>query len=84
MDTERQAAQVDLNYDAFVRELNALLPQHRDRFALMRDGLIVAVFDTAGSANRAGYDRFPDEIFSIQEVTNEPIDLGFWSHVATN
>ena len=26
--------------------------------------------------------RFEDGIFSIQEVTDEPIDLGFWSHVA--
>ena len=33
-------------------------------------------------AYRAGLERFPDRVFSIQEVTDEPIDLGFFSHVA--
>jgi hypothetical protein len=42
----------------------------------------VAFFKKPGDANRAGVEAFPDGIFSIQEVTDEPIDLGFWSHVA--
>jgi len=43
---------------------------------------IIDFFAKPGDANRAGVERFPDGIFSIQEVTDEPIDLGFWSHVA--
>lgn len=84
MDVERQKQQVDLNYDAFVRILASLLPKHRDEYALMRDGEIVEFFDKPGHANRAGVERYPDDIFSIQEVTDEPIDLGFWSHVASH
>lgn len=81
MDAQRQKAEVNQNYDAFVRMLGQILPQHRDQHALMREGAIVSFFDKPGDAYRAGLERFPDEVFSIQEVTDEPIDLGFWSHV---
>lgn len=81
MDRELQAREVDRNYDAFVRILGTLLPDHRNQFALMRDAKVVDFFERPGDANRAGVDRYPDQIFSIQEVTDEPIDLGFWSHV---
>ncbi len=82
MDVKRQKQEVDRNYDAFVRQLASILPKHRDQFALMRDGAIIDFFDRPGEANRAGVEMFKDQIYSIQEVTDEPIDLGFWSHVA--
>jgi len=84
MDVDRQKVEVDRNYDVFTRKLASLLPDHRDEFALMRDGTIIDFFVKPGDANRAGVERFPDGIFSIQEVTDEPIDLGFWSHVASH
>ena len=84
IDKGRLRAEVDANYDVFVRLLSSLLPKHRDEFALMRDGKIVGLFVKPGEANRAGVETFPDGIFSIQEVTDEPIDLGFWSHVASH
>jgi hypothetical protein len=81
MDIERQRQQVDWNYDVFMRMLGSILTDHRDELALMRDGDIVDYFDTPREALQAASERFPDGIFSIQEVTDEPIDLGFWSHV---
>jgi hypothetical protein len=81
MDSERQRLEVDRNYDSFMRMLGAILPEHRDELALMRDGNIVGYFKTPKEALRAAVERFPDRIFSIQEVTDEPLDLGFWSHV---
>lgn len=84
MDQARQKLEVDRNYDAFVRSLGTILPRHRGEYALMRHGKIVDYFDRPGSANVAGCERFADGVFSIQEVTDEPIDLGFWSHVATD
>ena len=80
MDVERQRQQVDWNYDVFMRMLGSLLAEHRDKLALMRDGDIVGYCDTPRQALHAASERFPDGIFSIQEVTDEPIDLGFWSH----
>ena len=82
MDAVRQRAEVDKNYDAFVRILGSLLKEHRDQLALMRDGSVVGYFDTPREALRAASERFSVGIFSIQEVTDEPIDLGFWSHVS--
>ena len=84
MDQARQKLEVDRNYDAFVRTLRTILPRHRGQYALMRDGKIVGYFDRPGAANITGCERFEDGVFSIQEVTDEPIDLGFWSHVATD
>ena len=81
MDRDRQRREVDRNYDAFMRVLSTIIKDHRDQLALMRDGKIVAYFDKPSDAYRSGVERFEDGIFSIQEVTDEPIDLGFWSHV---
>jgi hypothetical protein len=81
MDLARQKAEVERNYDAFVRALGGIIAEHRDQLALMRDGRIIDFFDRPGDAHRVGMERFPDGIFSIQEVTDEPIDLGFLSHV---
>jgi hypothetical protein len=82
MTHQQQRLEVDRNYDAFTRALGSIMPAHRDQFALMRDGAIIAYFDKPGDAYREGVSRYGDMIFSIQEVTDEPIDLGFWSHVA--
>jgi hypothetical protein len=82
MTHQQQRIEVDRNYDAFARTLGGIMQDHRDQFALMRDGAIVAYFDKPGDAYREGMSRYDDMVFSIQEVTDEPIDLGFWSHAA--
>ena len=84
MDRARQRIEVDQNYDVFMRMLADLLPEHRDQLALMRDGQVVGFYDTPREVLEAAAEKFPDGIFSIQDVTDEPIDLGFWSHVAAH
>jgi hypothetical protein len=84
MDDALQQEEVDRNYDVFMRMLASILEEHRDQLALMRGGAIVGYFETPRDALLAAAERFPDGIFSIQEVTDEPIDLGFWSHVAVH
>jgi hypothetical protein len=84
MDASRQRLEVARNYDAFTRILGTLLRDHRDQLALMRDGEVVGFYDTPREALEAAAERFSDGIFSIQEVTDEPIDLGFWSHVSSH
>jgi hypothetical protein len=83
MDAARQKQEVDRNYDAFTRMLGAILPEHRDKLALMRDRKIVGYVDTPRQALVSAAERFPDGIFSVQEVTDKPLDLGFWSHVGS-
>jgi hypothetical protein len=71
--------EVDRNYDWFQRNLARLLEDHAGQYALLKARKVVSFHDGPGTAYRAGLALFPDEIFSVQEVTDEPVDLGFWS-----
>lgn len=75
MDHEDQRHELDANYAAFEALLPSLLPLHRGKYALMRGCRIVGFFDRPGHADRAGRERFADEIFPIQEVDDEPVFL---------
>jgi hypothetical protein len=77
-----QAAEVDANYDYFLRHLGEFLTDHAGRYAVLKDRKVVDFFDQPGEAYRFARESIPDGVFSIQEVTDEPIDLGFFSHVA--
>jgi len=74
-------AEVDRNFDAFAGILQQLLPSHRGEFALMRGGEVIEYCASESAALAAGRHRFADGIFSVQEVTDRPVDLGFFSHV---
>ena len=73
-------SEVKRNYDAFMQQLPQLLTTQRGKFALMRDEKIVEFFDTSADAYRAGQKLYPDLRFSIQQVIDGPVDLGFFSH----
>jgi len=79
MDPQSLRQEVDANYDFFQRNLALLMPDHRDSYALIRHRRIEGFFDKPGEAYRVGLERFDDEIFSIQQVTDEIEDLGFFS-----
>ncbi len=83
MDRELQRREVDANYDYFTRSLTTLLPDHLGQYALLKSRRIVEFFDTPAEAYRHAISQFGASGFSIQEVTEEPIDLGFFSHVAS-
>ncbi len=79
MNMQAQQHEVDRNYDFFQRNLSRMLFEHGGQYALLRSCEVVDYFAQPGSACDEGVRRFPDGIFSIQEVTDEPIHLGFWS-----
>lgn len=78
--SEAIRTQVERNYQAFLQQLSSLLATHKGKFSLMRDGNVVEFFDTARDAYIAGQRLFQDRLFSVQEVTDTPVDLGFYSH----
>ncbi len=81
MSKDQKQRQVDLNYEAFEKKLPDLIMAYRGKFALMRDGEIVEFFDTARDAVLAGQKLFEkDGLFSVQEIIETPIDLGFFSY----
>ncbi|WP_439544987.1 hypothetical protein [Sandarakinorhabdus sp.] len=80
MDNDAQRREVDQNYDRFQRILGSILAEHEGQIALMRHGEIVGFFDHVRDALNCARSRFSDGIFSLQDVTREPIDLGIFSH----
>lgn len=71
--------EVEENYDYFQRNLSSFLKEKSGEYALIRSRKIIGFYSGAGEAYRAGLEKFADEIFSIQEVTEQPVDLGFMS-----
>ena len=82
MDLEKISIEVDRNYDFFQRNLARYVGEHRGQYALVRNRRVIEFFDDPGEAAREGSSRFPDQIFSIQEVTDAPIDLGLYSYAS--
>ncbi len=72
--------QIETNYKVFQQKLPSILESHRGKFALMRNSEIIEYFDTARDAFVAGQKMYEDKLFSIQEVVEKSIDLGFFSH----
>jgi hypothetical protein len=78
--TRSKQEEVDRNFAFFRKELPQLLQTHVGKFALIRDCEIKSFYDTAQDAYTAGTQLFQDGLFSIQRVTEEAGDLGFYSH----
>lgn len=72
--------EIESNFTAFEALLSKLLPTKRGKFAVMRDAQLVRVYDSLAEAVASAHSEFEDGLFSIQEVTNGPLDLGFYSH----
>lgn len=72
--------EIDRNYDSFTRLLPSILSNHHGQYALLRHQDIADFFPDFGTAIRAGDERFADRMYSVQEVTDRPADLGFFSH----
>jgi hypothetical protein len=68
------------NLDIFLRELPNLLPTHRDKFALLRHKKIVGYYETVTDAVTAANHEYPDQIYSVQQVTDTAADAGYYSH----
>ncbi len=81
-DKKALQAEIDRNFDAFQLELPKLA-QHQGKFALMRQGKIVNFYDTLADAVSTGSAVYEDGIYSVQRVTDQPVDLGFLSHAVS-
>jgi len=79
MSNPRQV-EVDKNYEAFAALLPTLLATHPDQFALMKNQKILGFFSTALDARTAAESFIQDKLYSIQQVTDTSVDLGFFSH----
>jgi hypothetical protein len=81
--TKDAPSEVRTNYEAFLKKLPELLATHRGKIALMHAGEVVEIFDTVGDAYKAGMKSYGEGLFSIQEITDSAVDLGFFNHAVT-
>lgn len=77
---ENMPSQADINFEAFQKQLPELMKEHAGQFAVMRDAKVVEFFDSLSDAVKFGHAQFGDANFSVQEVTSQNINLGFYSY----
>lgn len=77
---EKKSAEIEKNYEVFLKMLPSLLAEHRGKYALMRQGEVVSIYTTVEDAVETGEVFYEDDMFSVQKITNEDTDLGFYSH----
>ena len=78
-ETLTKQQEVDRNYEAFKGLLPELLKEHGGKFALLRNGEVVELFDSARDAMIHGHRTYDDNLYSVQEITDQIVDLGFFS-----
>jgi hypothetical protein len=76
----QQLNEVDKNYDAFLAILPNIIHDHRGRFALLHDGELKDFFDSSMDAYLEGVRIIGIGNFSVQQVTTESDNLGFYSY----
>lgn len=72
--------EVDRNYEAFAACRDDLLRRYPCQWALLRHGEVQGVYPNEGVALKTGRLSYDDGIYSVQEITDRPVDLGFFSH----
>ena len=76
---QRLRDEIGANFDYFQRTLATHLRAHAGQFALLKGRRVYGFFDSVGEADLAGWRQFSDRLYSIQQVTPEPVDLGLYA-----
>ncbi len=71
-------AEVESNFAKF-KELLPVLLDRTGKYALLRHGALVEIYDTFADALKTANAFYEDGLFSIQKITDKPIDLGLRS-----
>lgn len=71
---------VEKNYQAFKRLLPDLMKKYANRHAFMRHEKVIGIYSTARDAVLTGRTFYEDGLFSVQKITAQPVDLGYFSH----
>lgn len=79
---ESMRAEVLTNYEVFRAALPQLVRDHEGRFAVYRHGELAQIFDTFRDALAYCAGAFSDRLFSIQEITAEAVDMGWFAHAS--
>jgi hypothetical protein len=72
--------EIDRNLFAFLPRIPQLIADHEGEFALLRHQELVSLHKRLRDALDEASNSFSDGIFSIQQVTDKPVELGFFSY----
>ena len=75
-------SEIASNFDFFQRTLSEHLRAHAGQFALIKARRVHGYFDTPSEADNVGWSHFADKIYSIQQVTPEPVELGLYANAS--
>ena len=80
--TTREQIQKEVkdNFTFFQQNKEMLLKEHLDKVVLIRHKQFIDYFDTEEDAIKAGRLKYKDDMFSIQKINEEHIDLGFMGY----
>ena len=79
LDNAARLEEIEKNYHAFKRLLPSLR-KYENRHALMRHEEVIGIYTTARDAVLTGRTFYKDGLFSVQTITTQPVDLGYFSH----
>ena len=77
---EEIQAEVDRNYEAFTAVLPDLMKQHPGQFAVLRHKEVISTFESIEAAIHFAVAKYPDGLFSVQQITDTPAAQGFFSY----
>ena len=69
------------NYQYFKTILPDILHIHQGKYALLQNRQVLAYYDTLEDALMTAHAFCAEDGYSIQEVTDRVVDLGYFSHV---
>lgn len=84
MNTQLIEKEIDNNFDYFTRNVGNFISEHRNEYALLRKSKIIDFFPSVEEAEKKAHHLFSDGIFSIQQVCEGPVDLGFFTYAVDN
>jgi hypothetical protein len=82
-DTDARKVELERNYGEFEKLLPKFRPHEMGKFALMRDGKLINIFDSAKDAVLFADAQFKDDMYSVQHINPKPADLGYFSHAVS-
>ena len=69
-------SQVEQNHQAYLDRYRHLEAEHTGKYALMRDGELIEIYEDLDSGYADGAAKFGDGEFSLKEIGAEPARLG--------
>ena len=78
---KKAVAQVDENFHFFKTQLPELKNTHLGEFALLHNKEIIDFFESENDAIKAGIKAYDEGNFSVQQVADSCIDLGYQSYL---